>query len=164
MSKKVVQFQNGINSEKRSQEKGSIPEWNSRELLFIVEWFNSLVESKLVFVQGPQGHLRLRENTTEEKERRARRSILGKGGWNSTKSAVLWVKKWFNSRIGNIPKNIHKDLVQFQNRIPDKFYSKSAPNYSESVLRCWRWHGSSVYSWHVVCRAQRRLSSHVGRE
>ena len=52
MSKKVVQFQNGIFSEKTSQRKGSIPEWNSQSCFLKVNWFNSLIGAETTIVQG----------------------------------------------------------------------------------------------------------------
>ena len=62
--RKVVQFQNGIISEKRSQGSGSIPEWNLEILLVAVDWFNSLVAPKIVFVQSPPRHVPSEEKTT----------------------------------------------------------------------------------------------------
>ena len=61
---KVVQFQNGKVSEKRSQGKGSIPEWNLEILLVAVDWFNSLVASKITTVQSPTRHIPYEEKTT----------------------------------------------------------------------------------------------------
>ena len=52
VSKKVVQFQNRKKSKNRSQPPGSIPEWNSRKLFLIIDWFNSLKLSKIETAQS----------------------------------------------------------------------------------------------------------------
>ena len=67
MSKKVVQFQNGIISEKTSQRSGSIPEWNPKQLLVAVEWFNSLELSKITLAQSQQDMSQAKRNTQKRK-------------------------------------------------------------------------------------------------
>ena len=58
------------------------------------------------------------------------RSILGKGGSKMTKIVFSRGKKWFNSYKESFQKKHRRDLVQFQNRNPDKFSSKSTPSQS----------------------------------
>ena len=69
----MVQFQNGIFQKKTSQGKGSIPEWNYRNLFIIAGWFNSLKVSQNNLGQSQQP-------LPETNKKHLRRKGRGDGG------------------------------------------------------------------------------------